>query len=288
MYMRTIEGKTFGEERALYAQKNLKLSDCRIAGPEDGESALKECSGIEAENCLFDLRYPLWHGNGVRLRGCTQTENCRAALWYCKDVNVTESRLNGIKAVRECRRVTLKDDEINSPEFGWRSRGIKISNCTVNSQYAFFEAEDLEADGLELEGKYTFQYVRNAVFRNCRFKTKDAFWHSENVTVYDSLVEGEYLGWYSRGLKLVRCRIKGTQPLCYCKNLILEDCTAEGCDLTFEYSDVNATIKGGILSVKNPRSGTIRADDIGSVIITPDSKAKPRAKIYRGGKRVRP
>jgi hypothetical protein len=84
--------------------------------------------------------------------------------------------------------------------------------------------------------------------------------------VYDSVVKGEYLGWYSENLRLVRCRIEGTQPLCYCKGLILEDCTMEGTDLAFEYSDVQATVSGHILSVKNPRSGTIVADSVGEII----------------------
>jgi hypothetical protein len=40
----------------------------------------------------------------------------------------------------------------------------------------------------------------------------------------------------------------------------------EGTDLSFEYSDVQADVKGHILSVKNPRSGTITADSVGEVI----------------------
>ena len=84
----------------------------------------------------------------------------------------------------------------------------------------------------------------------------------------------------------MRCHIKGTQPLCYCKNLTLIDCTTEDCDLTFEYSDVNATIKGGIVSVKNPESGRIAADSIGEIVITKDSRRRVGAEIYSGGKLV--
>ena len=97
--------------------------------------------------------------------------------------------------------------------------------------------------------------------------TKDAFWHSKNVTVTDCELNGEYLGWYSEGLTLVNCHITGTQPLCYCKGLKLINCTTEGCDLAFEYSEVDAEIDGHILSVKNPASGRICADSIGEVIL---------------------
>jgi hypothetical protein len=79
-------------------------------------------------------------------------------------------------------------------------------------------------------------------------------------------VKGEYLAWFSEGLTLINCRIIGTQPLCYCKNLTLIDCEMQGCDLSFEYSDVQASINGHIDSVKNPRSGSITADSIGEVI----------------------
>ena len=103
--------------------------------------------------------------------------------------------------------------------------------------------------------------------------TKDAFWQTENVTVYNSFINGEYLGWYSKNLRLVRCRIGGTQPLCYCENLVLEDCTFEpDADLAFEYSTVQATVKGHIASVKNPRSGSIRAGSVGEIIIDANIK----------------
>ena len=120
-------------------------------------------------------------------------------------------------------------------------------------------------------GKYSFQYAQDVRISRSRLQTKDAFWHAKDVTVTDSVLNGEYLGWYSEGLTLIRCHIKGTQPLCYCKDLKLIDCTMEDCDLAFEYSDVEAEVRGGILSVKNPRSGRIVADRIGEVIRTADS-----------------
>ena len=41
----------------------------------------------------------------------------------------------------------------------------------------------------------------------------------------------------------------------------------EGCDLSFENSEVEATVIGSIDSVKNPVRGFIRADSIGEIII---------------------
>ena len=258
--------QNYDQERALYGVEGADIINCTFAGPADGESALKECRNIKAENCLFELRYPFWHVNGAEIRKAAMTETCRAALWYCEEVVVEESKLHGIKALRECKNITLSKTDIDSEEFGWRCENVEISGVKLKSMYPFFECKNMKIDDLTMTGKYSFQYVENVEIRNSHFKTKDAFWHAKNVTVYDSVIEGEYLGWYSENLRLVRCHIKGTQPLCYCKNLVLEDCTTEGCDLSFENSEVKATINGDIVSVKNPVSGFVKADSIGEII----------------------
>ena len=108
--------------------------------------------------------------------------------------------------------------------------------------------------------------MENLELENCELDTKDAFRHTKNVTVKDSTVKGEYLAWFSDGLTLINCKIIGTQPLCYCKNLKLINCTMEDTDLAFEYSDVDADIKGNVLSIKNPKSGTIIVDSVGEII----------------------
>ena len=133
------------------------------------------------------------------------------------------------------------------------------------------------------QGNYSFQYCRNVEIRNAVIDSRDAFWETENVTVYDSEISGEFLGWHSRNLTLVRCHINGIQPLCYCHNLTLIDCVmGEECNLAFEDSEVNATVKGNILSVKNPKAGKIEADSIGEIIIDKNSLAKEPVEIKTG------
>ncbi len=265
--MERFENLTLDAERALYGLDGAEVVRCVFEGPADGESALKECKNVHLEDCDLRLRYPLWHVQDASLTSCRMTDTCRAALWYDDRITITDCHLGGIKALRECRDVTIQGGDATSTEFGWMSHGLRISDFTLNSEYPFLHATNAEFDRFTLHGKYSFQYVKNVTFRSCTLDTKDAFWHAENVTVYDSVVKGEYLAWYSTNLKLVRCRIIGTQPLCYCKGLILEDCTMEGCDLSFENSEVTATITGHVDSVKNPASGAITADSIGEVII---------------------
>lgn len=108
----------------------------------------------------------------------------------------------------------------------------------------------------------------------CQITTKDAFWEVENVTIYDSELNGEYLGWHSHNLRLVNCHITGEQPLCYAHDLVLENCTfGPDCDRAFEYSSVQATIKGTIGGVKNPRTGCITAESYGEIILDENIKA---------------
>ncbi len=262
-----IENKTYDQERALYNLQDATVAGCRFEGPADGESALKEARNVKLENCRFLLRYPLWHTVGFAMDNCTMAETCRAAIWYAERGNIRDCRLDGIKCLRECRDVALTDTEVTSQEFGWKCRELRVADCDITSEYIFLDSKDLQLDKLQMKGKYSFQYTENVTITNSRLDTKDAFWHAKNVTVKDSWVKGEYLGWYSDGLTLINCHIIGTQPLCYCKNLTLIDCTMEGTDLSFEYSDVEATVIGHIDSVKNPASGHILADSIGEVIL---------------------
>lgn len=267
MSQQIIENQTFDQERALYGSRNVTVRRCAFDGPADGESAFKECADITAEDCFFNLRYPFWHVHGLAIHRCELTELCRAALWYSEDGIIEDSKLHGIKALRECEGMELRECDIISPEFGWSARRVKLADCAIQSEYAFLRGEDLALSDVRFSGKYSFQYVKNASLDRCTLDTKDAFWHSENVTVTDSVVKGEYLGWYSKNLTLIRCRIIGTQPLCYCQGLKLVDCQMEDTDLAFERSEVEASVTTPILSVKNPRAGTVTAPSVGELIL---------------------
>ena len=201
------------------------------------------------------------------------TELCRAALWYSGDVEIIDTKLHGIKALRECKDVAVKNCDIISPEFGWSVRGIRMEDTKACGEYFMMRSEDLAFRGVDLKGKYSFQYIKNAAFVDCVFDTKDAFWHGENIIVKDSIIRGEYLAWYSNGLTLIRCKIIGTQPFCYCKKLKLIDCEMLDTDLAFEKSEVEADITTKVDSIKNPLSGRICVPEVGELIMD-DENAK--------------
>ena len=273
--MTIISDKTFDEERALYGSRGVILENCRFDGPVDGESALKESRDLRVKNCLFNLRYPFWHDTNLEIESSELTPNCRAALWYTENVSIRDSRLHGIKALRECAQARLENCEIVSPEFGWSVRGIEMKNSRAESEYFMLRSENLRFDHVTLKGKYSFQYITDSVFTDCEFDTKDAFWHAKNVTIRDSVVKGEYLAWYCENVTFENCTLIGTQPLCYCKGLRLVNCRMLGTDLAFEKSEVEASLTAPIDSIKNPRAGVIRVPAAGEIILDdPEAKAE--------------
>ncbi|MDE6431686.1 MAG: DUF3737 family protein [Duncaniella sp.] len=265
--MKEIKDMEFGGERPLFASHDLKLVNVTIHA---GESALKCCTDIVAEKCRFEGKYPFWHVDRFEVRDCLFTPGARAALWYSRDLTMTDTLVEAPKMFREMDNLSLTNVKIpDAQETMWHCRGVKLRNVEVaNADYLFMHSSDIDIDNYRQQGNYSFQYCNNVVIRNAVIDSKDAFWNTDNVTVYDSELTGEYLGWHSKNLRLVRCRISGTQPLCYCENLVMEDCTmAEDADLAFEDSELNAVVNSAITSVKNPRTGSIKAQSIGETII---------------------
>lgn len=264
--MKIIENMTFDEERALYNSEGIILKNCSFDGQADGESALKESRCIQVENCYCNLRYPFWHDKELKISDSRMTELCRAALWYSSDIEINGSELHGIKALRECSDIKMNRCDVVSPEFGWFVNNIEMTDCNVKSEYFMMRSSGLHFRNVTLDGKYSFQYIKNSVFEDCNFNTKDAFWHGENITVRNSIVKGEYLAWYSKNITFENCKIIGTQPLCYCDGLKLINCEMTDTDLCFEKSEVDAYITTPVISIKNPRSGSISVPEVGEII----------------------
>lgn len=272
--MNIIENKTFDEERALYGSDGVHAVGCRFDGPADGESAFKESKNIEADGCYFNLRYPFWHDKNVAVKNSEMTELCRAALWYSEDIEIENTKLHGIKALRECKKIKVRDCDLISTEFGWNSSDIDMKNSSASGEYFMMNAKNLNFNEVSLKGKYSFQYIEDSTFENCNFDTKDAFWHAKNVTVRNSIIKGEYLAWYCENVTFENCVISGTQPLCYCKGLKLINCEMHGADLAFEKSEVEAEVTTPLISIKNPSKGYIKAPSANEIIMTEKSECR--------------
>lgn len=271
--METIKNTEFEGERPLFASRDICLDHVTIHA---GESALKECSNVEAYNCRFEGKYPFWHNDGFIVKNCLFTEGARAALWYSRGLEMSDTLVEAPKMFREMDGIKLRNVRMpNAEETLWMCRNVELDHVEVaHADYLFMHSENIRINHYKQQGNYSFQYCRNVEIRNAVIDSKDAFWNTEDATVYDSELTGEYLGWHSRRLRLVNCKISGTQPLCYAHDLVLENCTmADDADLAFEYSTVEATIDSPVHSVKNPRSGHITAQSYGEIILDEHIKA---------------
>ena len=265
--MESISKQHFEGERPLFAKHHLRLEQVTIG---DGESAIKECSDIEAEDCRFWGKYPFWHVHGFRINRCQFDVGARSALWYSDHLDMRNTRIDGPKMFREMSDLYMENVTINdADETFWRCRNVEARNLELHEgTYPFMFSDNIRIDGLKSDSKYVFQYCKNVELHNAHIVTKDSFWECENVTIYDSLLDGEYLAWHSKNVRLVNCHLAGEQLLCYADQLVLENCTFDqACDRVFEYSNVEASIRGHIENIKNPISGHVVADSIGSSTI---------------------
>ena len=265
--MELIKNKEFGGERPLFATHDLRLENITIV---DGESGIKQCQNMECYDSKFYGKYPWWHVDGAKIENCYFAPGSRSAIWYTNDLVMKHCTIDGPKFFREMKNVELEDVTINdADETFWKVKGLRLKNVTLHEgTYPFMFSEDIYVDGLESDAKYVFQYCKNVEIHNAKIVTKDSFWECENITIYDSLLDGEYLAWHSKNVRLVNCHLAGEQLLCYAQDLVLENCTIDAaCDRMFEYSTVEADIRGHIEHIKNPSSGHIIADSIGNVTI---------------------
>jgi len=272
--MEEIKNREFEGERPLYCAHDLRLDNVTI---HKGESSIKECYNIEAVNCRFEGKYVFWENNGFVVRNCLFTEGARSSLWYSRNCEMYDSVVDAPKMFRSMDGIRLENVRFSdAQETMWHVKNVHLENVEFNNApYLFMNSENIYINNMTLNGNYAFQYCKNVEIHNSVLNSKDSFWETENVAIYDSVINGEYLAWYAKRLKLVNCHIKETQPLCYIDDLEMVNCTMDAdADLAFEYSSCKVEINGAVTSIKNPRSGVIRAKSIGE-IINDDNIKKP-------------
>lgn len=255
-------------ERALFQGNNLEIYNTIFA---DGESPLKHSSDIELYNSMFKWKYPLWYSRNISMKDCTLFEMARAGIWYTYNVSAEDTVIEAPKNFRRADKTRLKNVSFpNAEETLWWCNDIELNNVTAKGNYFAMNSSNIKADKFTLVGNYSFDGCKNIEVTNSKLISKDAFWNTDNVTVRNSFISGEYLGWNARNLTLIDCTIESLQGMCYIDNLVMKNCTLINTTLAFEYSSVDADIKGKVDSVFNPASGTIKAEHIGELIIQKD------------------
>lgn len=259
--MEKLSEKLFTGERALFGVKNVEIEKSIF---DDGESPLKHSDSVKVCGSEFKYKYPLWYSNNVQVKDSIFEELGKSGIWYTNNITFKDVKIIAPKEFRRCKNVSLENVVFtNAAETFWNCDGIELKNVEAKGDYFAMNSCNMKCENFTLEGNYFFDGGKNIEVRNSKLISKDAFWNCENVTVYDSVIEGEYLGWNSKNLRFVNCTIESNQGFCYIDGLKLENCTFKNTDLAFEYcSNIDAEVHGKIISVKNPVSGKIKADEI--------------------------
>lgn len=278
LFKTEIKKETLTGERALFHGADLLVRDCIF---EDGESPLKESNHIELTECEFRWKYPLWYCNHIRAKDCKWLEMARAGVWYTHHISVENADISAPKNFRRCQDLTLKNVTFtDAKETLWQCDGVVLEDVSAkNGDYFAMNSSNLKISNLRLDGNYSFDGCKNVEIHDSVLLSKDAFWNSENITVYDSAITGEYLGWNAKNLTLINCTIESLQGMCYIENLVMKNCKLNNTTLAFEYCSVDAEITGAVDSVMNPKSGTIKADKIGTLIMQKDFVDPNKTKI---------
>lgn len=271
--MKTIEQQKLTGERAAYGLQDSNLEKVIF---DDGESPLKHSKNLSIKQSSFRWKYPVWHSEDISIENSTITEMGRAGFWYTNKLSLKDTIVTGPKNFRRCKNIKFENVNFtNAEETLWNCSFVEMNKVSANGNYFAMNSTDLKIDGLILTGNYPFDGGKNIEIRNSKLLSKDAFWNCENVTVYDSYICGEYLAWNSKNITFINCQIESNQGLCYVENLTMKNCTLVNTDLAFEYSiNIDAETKGKIISVKNPISGKIIAEEIGELILD-ETKINP-------------
>lgn len=275
-----IEQRTLTGERAAYMAHDSSFVNATF---KDGESPLKHSRNITLENASFKWKYPLWHSSDVMMKDCTIFDTGRAGIWYTDKITLDGVVIEAPKEFRRCHDITLSDVQFaNAAETLWHCDGVTMRGVYAKGEYFAMNSSNMKIDRLTLVGNYPFDGVRNVDVSDSKLISKDAFWNSDNITIRDSYISGEYFGWNSRNITLINCTVESLQGFCYIQNLVMKNCVLVNTNLAFEYSTVDVEVTSRIDSVKNPLGGTIRAKEIGEIILDETKVDITKTRIITG------
>ena len=124
--MKIISNQFFEGERPLFAHNHIRIEHVKFY---PGESAIKECHHVEAYRCEFMCKYPFWHNDDVWIDHCLFTVYSRAAIWYSKNIRMTNTIVDAPKMFREIDGLFLDNVKLpNAAECCWNCRNLEIKN----------------------------------------------------------------------------------------------------------------------------------------------------------------
>ena len=192
--------------------------------------------------------------------------------------------LEGESAIKKCSNIIATNCRFEGNYPFWHVHGFTIDKCyfAVGGRSALWYSDSLKMTDTVIDVPKMFREMFDIDIENVVMNDADeVFWRCHDVRIRNlKLHGGTYPFMFSEGIYVDGLESDSKYVFQYVRNaeihnavittsdLVLENCTFDpSCDRAFEYSALRADIRGSITNIKNPTSGHIVADSIGSVTI---------------------
>ena len=97
-------------------------------------------------------------------------------MWYSTNLSFKDVLINAPKSFRKSSQISLENVNFSdAAETLWGCENVKIKNVFAKGDYFGANSENLEVDGLSLDGNYCFDSCKNLCITNSKLISKDAF-----------------------------------------------------------------------------------------------------------------
>ena len=222
--MKQIKNTHYEGERPLFASHGLYLEEVTIHA---GESALKECSDIEAVNCRFEGKYPFWHNDGFVVKNCLFTEGARAALWYSRNLKMKDTLVEAPKMFREMDGVELENVQLpNALETLWYCRNVEVKHSTMfeMARAGIWYTDHISMEDITYQAPKGFRRCKDVVLKDINFpNAAETLWNCSQVKMQNVTAKGDYFAMGSSDMEIDNFTLVGNYSFDGAKNLTIRN-----------------------------------------------------------------
>ena len=179
--MNLIKDELFGGERPLFAVKDTRLEHITIV---DGESGIKFCRNLEADNCSFYGKYPWWHVdgslitncyfavfwkvNGLKVRGLTLHDGTYPFM-FCENVDVDGLESDSKYVFQYVKNAVIRNSRIVTKDAFWETENVTIYDSTLDGEYLGWHSKNLKLVRCHIAGEQPLCYIDGLTLEDCTF-----------------------------------------------------------------------------------------------------------------------
>ncbi len=266
------DSRTFTDTdpRALFGARRAEVSDTHFTK----EEALMRAGELTLSDSTFSAPRPLAHVTDALIRTCHFEKDAVSLLSHAGTATLQGCTVEAPHGCEMAKDLTIDTCQITACDFGTSTSNLTLTDTLIAGARALAHTRDVTMTDMDITSDRALSYAMGGTIDFSTLAGEELLFGAENLTISDTVLDGDRIGWYSNHLTLTHCVISGDRPFAYAKNLTLIDCALDpSCREAFERSEVEATLRGALSSVRNPLHGSITADALGEVIF--DDTAAP-------------